>query len=297
MRKELRTKFNSKLYRANLTTQLRRKYYNMWMGAYKFNGVGYQENNWLLRKLWELGHVACFKLESGDLCFTPYAPNEFNVYDFPIWVNLINVRGVSFIPSRAMKVDEDAVIGWALPDMNPLREIVEQKVEEIVTAKMTIRLNLLSHKMPFFISCAPEDIDRMKALVERLIDDDIALYGDIDDAKSLQALVTGTPYIIDKLQTYIESLESDLLTQFGFDNVAFEKKERMTQDETNANNVEINANADTFKQCLDAFCERCNEILKPNNPISCESLHEKAMAEMLKPFEDEDEEMGDEQDE
>ena len=293
MKKELRTKFNSKLYRTNLTTQLRRKYYNMWMGAYKFNGVGYQENNWILRKLWELGHIACFKLPSGDLCFTPYAPNEFNIYDFPIGVNLINVRGVSFIPARVMKVDEDVVIGWALPDMNPLREIVNQKIEEIVTAKMTIRLNLLSHKMPFFIGCAPEDIDRMKALVERLIDDDPVLYGDVDDVKSLQAFVTGTPFIIDKLQAHVESLESDLLTQFGFDNVAFEKKERMTQDETNANNVEINSHADTFKDCLDAFCERCNKILNPNNPISCESLHEKAMAEFLKPIE-EDEKDGDE---
>lgn len=287
MKKRFTTKFNSKTYRMNLTTQLRRKYYNMWMGAYKFNGVGYQENNWIMRKLWELGHIASFKLLSGELCFTPYAPQEFNIYDFPIKVNLINTRGVSFIPAQAMKVDEDAVIGWALPDMNPLREIVEQKVEEIVTAKMTIRLNLLSHKMPYFIAVAPEDLERMKALVENLLDDDPVIYGDIDDINSLKAFVTGAPYIIDKLQMHIETLESELMTQFGFDNVAFEKKERMTQDETNANNVEINASADTFKECLDAFCERCNTILKPITPISCESTHEKAMAEMLKTFETE----------
>lgn len=288
MKKDITFKFDSKIYKREVKTKLSRKYYNLWMKSHKFIGVGYQENHFIMRKLWEIGRVACFKLASGDLCFTPYAPNEWNIYDYPIRLNLINVRGVSFIPTKSLKVDEEVVIGYALPDMNPIRDIVDVAIDEIVTAKMTIMLNLFSHKMPFVINVTPQDRERIKSLFARLMDDDPALYCDIDDINALQTLITGTPYIIDKLTAHIQTTENQLLTQLGIDNVAFEKKERMNQDEINSNNVLINMFANAYQDELTGFCERATTILKPNLPLQVESMHDNAMAEMLKRKESED---------
>ena len=162
------------------------------------------------------------------------------------------------------------------------RDIVDVAIDEIVTAKMTIMLNLFSHKMPFVINVTPQDRERIKSLFARLMDDDPALYCDIDDINALQTLITGTPYIIDKLTAHIQTIENQLLTQLGIDNVAFEKKERMNQDEINSNNVLINMFANAYQDELTGFCERATTILKPNVPLQVESMHDNAMAEMLK---------------
>lgn len=293
MKRNVSLQFNSKIYKRDVQTKLRRKYYNLWMKSYEFKGIGYQENHYIMRKLWEIGKIACFKLVSGDLCFVPYAPSTWNIYDFPIKCNLINTRGVDFIPATEMTIDDNCVIGYASPDMNPIREIVDVAIDEIVTAKMTIMLNLFSHKMPFVINVTPQDVERIKSLFARLMDDDVALYTNVDDVQALQSLITGTPYIIDKLTAHIQTIENNLLTQLGIDNVAFEKKERMNQDEINANNVQINMFADTYNGCLSGFCERINTILIPTKKVSVESTHEKALAEMHKQYESESE---DEQD-
>ena len=75
-------------------------------------------------------------------------------------------------------------------------------------------------------------------------------------------MISGAPYLIDKLYNYKQAVFGEALTFFGVSNLGnIEKNERMITDEVNANNELTYHCADTFKQPLQEFIERTNEVL------------------------------------
>ena len=135
------------------------KYFNLFMNAYEIKGLDYQQKDFMLRRFWGDGRIALFMLKGKDgraitsidhpkgvPVLTPYAPILFNIYDFPTQVNLINRRGVKFIPSTSQVVDKDVVIGYAQRNKKSVFTIVDYYVKKIVDVEMTIRTNLKSQK-------------------------------------------------------------------------------------------------------------------------------------------------------
>ena len=59
------------------------------MNSYKFNGLDYQQKDFLLRKMWAVGQLAAFKLKAeteeypqGLLVLCPFATSKLNIYDY-----------------------------------------------------------------------------------------------------------------------------------------------------------------------------------------------------------------------
>ena len=165
------------------------KYFNLFMGAYKFNGITPRQQEFILRKLWAEGKIASFivegtKLEEGEvptntnqypngmIAFAPFAPFMFDIYDYPIQVNLIALRGATFIPTKPQVVDRDVVIGYAQKSHKSVLSVVEFYLQKIVDVEMTIRVQLKSHKVPWTIATTPENEEKLKRLFERIDNDE-----------------------------------------------------------------------------------------------------------------------------
>ena len=284
------------------------KYYNLFMGAYKFNGITMQQQDYILKKLWAEGKIASFivagtKLAEGEvptnvnqypngmIAFCPFAPFLFDIYDFPIQVNLVNVRGAKFIPTTPQVVNKDVVIGYAQKSKKPVLSIVEYFIQKIVDVDMTIRVQLKSHKVPFLIATTPENESKMKALWDKINADDEVLYMSPSEIESIKSVLqTGNAYIIDKLYSYRQALENELLTYLGIDNMGImEKKEHLINSEVNSNNDLINDHSDNFLSCLKDWCDRIKKYL--GYEISVEATSSPVSAEKeTKEQEDEQEE-------
>jgi hypothetical protein len=254
------------------------KYYNLFMGAYKFNGITYEQGQYILKKFWAEGKISAFVVEgtklSGDevptnvneypngvIAFVPFAAFMFNIYDYPIQVNLINVRGAKFIPTKPMVVNEDVVIGYIQKSKKSVLSVVEFFIQKIVDVEMTIRVQLKSHKVPWLIATTPENESKMKALWDKINADDEVLYLSPSEIESLKILMGGNAYIIDKLYSYKQALENELLTYLGIDNMGImEKKEHLITDEVNSNNDLINDHSDNFLTCMTDFFGRIKEV-------------------------------------
>lgn len=78
------------------------------------------------------------------------------------------------------------------------------------------------------------------------------------------------PFVIDKIQEYKRQIWNELLTFFGINNLADEKKERMIESEINSNNEIINLNLQSFFAPRQEACNLFNEKfgLKGENAIS-----------------------------
>lgn len=269
----------SLLSRTQLKSVLFNKKFNLYMNNYEFEGdLDYQQKEYILLQFWSVGQIACFKLEGsagskdhpqGLGVFCPFAPGYWNIYNWPTKVSLINTRGVRFIPAGLKDVDKDVVIGYAMRNRKPVALIVESYIERIVDVLMVIRTNLKTHKMPWLIVANPEDQQKLKSLFDTLKMDEPELYVDAESADKMKALVSGAPYIIDKLYQYAEALENELDEFLGFNSIGVsEKKEHLITAEVSANNgvIEANKNAliDTFKE----FFERCNKVFGFNYGVN-----------------------------
>lgn len=271
------------LSRNQIRSVLANKYYNIYMNNYVFGGdLDYQQKEYILLQAWSIGQVACFKLAGSEGSkdhpqglgvFCPFAPGYWNIYNWPTKVSLVNTRGVKFIPAGLKEVDKEVVIGYAMRNRKPVRMIVDSYVERITDVLMVIRTNLKTHKMPWLVIGTPEDQQKLKTLFESLKDDEPELFVDSDSSDKFKALVSGAPYIIDKLYQYAESLENELLEFLGFNNIGVgEKKEHLITAEVSANNGVIEANANSLVDCLKEFFERCNKVFGFNYSIDIKKV-------------------------
>lgn len=260
----LRTLINDgSVSRKQIYTYYINKYFNLFMNAYTWNGLDYQQRDYVMRKMWSDGTIAAFKIKNIDeLAFAPYAPFRWNLYSYPEEVTLINERGVPFIPVESQIVDKDVALGWCQRNKKSIFSVVDFFANKLADVEITIRLNLAAHKTPWIIAVSPEDKERVRQLFNKINKGDGELWLEADDSDHFKTLVSGAPYIIDKLYAYKSALENELKEYFGFVNLGNqEKKEHLITDEVAANNQITEASGDCVYDVLVEFAERITDVL------------------------------------
>ena len=293
------------------------KYYGMFINAFEFPELDQEQQHYLLKQLWSNGSVACFVDKSsipdkslknlignqsvssvsmgkdypnGLLILAPYATSAYNTYDYPTIINLINTRASSFIPTQSQIVNKDVVIIYAHSSHASVRSLVMFYVNKIVDVENTIETNLFVHKMPRLIVCSPEDKMRVEQLMTKIKAGEKAVFLDVADWQAIKnVLESGGTYIIDKLYQYKQSLENELLTLLGFDNIGLEKRERLIVDEANSNNAVINDHSDCFLDTINAGCKQITDILGFPLSVVAKSAPSEAVSETTSKYDEEDE--------
>ena len=292
-------KLNSNVARAEIKSYYMKKYYNLFMNSYKWDGIDTQQKEFLMRQLWDVGTFATFKQEftegstlhpKGLLVMTPYAVNGWNIYDYPVKVNLINTKGVKFIPTTALEVNKDVVLCWIQRSHKSIREMVEFKIDELVNIEMVIRANLKAHKIPFVFTIEPENEEKFRILFDKIMSDDDALFTSANDINNIKLLLSGTPYIIDKLYNYKKSIENELREFLGLDNLGVsEKKEHLITSEIEANDEVITESQNSFIDNLIEYCDRIMEVFGISVKVSLSNKrNEEADSDMEVGVEDEE---------
>ena len=273
------------------------KYFNLFMNSYKFTNLDYQQKDFLLRKMWAMGRIACFKLKlqteshpQGELVFCPYGATKLNIYDFPVEVSLIKLKNVSFIPTTPQVVDKDVVLGYAQRNKHSVLEMVMPLIEKITDVEMTLRTSLKSQKTPWLVAYSPESEEQKRIMKENLDSDEPYLFMETEEINNFKAIVSGANYNCDKLYNLKCAYENEVKEYLGINNLGVnEKKEHLIGDEININQEIVESHGECFLDCLKEFCERIREVLgydiqvELNKPDSIE-------------YKDEEEELEDEQD-
>ena len=267
----IRKKENSLVTRELVYAFYLNKYYSLFMNKYDIIGVDYQQRDFILRKFWIDGRLACLKLKGtegstehpqGLGVFCPYAPSRYNIYDFPIYVTLINIRGVSFIPAGLQKVDEDVVIGWCQRNKKSVYSLVDFYLQKITDVEMVIKMNLKSQKTPWIVGATPEDNKKIQSILDNLEDDNPNLFVDLENVDRAKALVSGAPYVLDKLYNYKQALENELKEYLGLENMGMgEKKEHLITAEIEASDEVIGESKYNFIDTIKEFFDNIEKVL------------------------------------
>ena len=283
MAKEIYSKVrpSNKAIKAKIKFFYVEKFFNKWMSKYEYPELNYQQKHYIMRKFWGVGSVACSNISNSNpllaglmasgeidmkenkIIFTPWAfANRYNIYDFPTHATLINTRGVKFITPKPLEIDKEVVIIYAQKNHKSVYSSIEVKIDEIVDLEMKKRSALKAQSQAWFFAFSPEDFKIAKSMQESLDNDDPYMFGAFNDPDRVKSIVSGAPYIVDKIQAQIDGRVNEVLTMLGVNNVGVdEKKEHLIVDEVNANNEDIEQQSISFKSEIEDGFERVFKVL------------------------------------
>lgn len=279
-------KDNVNARRAEKRTQLENLYYNMFFDGFKVEGLEPIKEDYIMKAFWSKGTVAGFNVKRiNESCFTDYSTQTYNIYDFPETVKLTNKREVPFIPTKSMTVGKDVAIGWIQSNHKGIRMMILPWIEKMVEVEMVINTNLVQHKVPWFFVTDQNSVDQVNDIIDRILNDEVAITLSAQDIEAIKAVATGQPYIIDKLTSYYNELDSKVKTFLGVDNAmqVQEGLQRTLVDQVCSNDEEINGNANGFLRHMKTFFDEVNELCGTNyvpkqTHKQTKSVHENAAA-------------------
>ena len=226
--------------------------------------------------LFDKGFACFFKDPGMDLmCLECDATGHVNVHGDPL-----RYRAHGFNYQRELDADKCVIIRnnkLALPS----KPFVMHYVNKLVEAERTMDVNIKACKTPVVFTCDDKDVLSFKRLWQATDGNVPAHFVDRGlNLDAIQAFQTGAKFLGNELMDYKRSVECDLLTFLGQNNVAVDKKERLITDEAEANDQLIDSFADLQLQARQEACEEINAMFGTNITV------ERRVAE--KPVEKED---------
>ena len=264
------------------------KYYNLFLNTFKFepeDNISEEEKKFLLKQLWCDGTIAITKNQFVDvLVYTPYTIMDYNLYEYPETVRLVNLHMSPLVnANKNYIINKDCVLMWILNSKQSIRSLVDPFIDRIVSVEMIINTNLIAHKLPLLMTISEQDADKARDIINRLLEDEPVLFTDVKDLTNLQAFVSGTPYIIDKLYAYKNSLEAELQTLLGIDNNMSNdtRLEYLTVDQVNSSNILTNNMLKGMLDNMNAAFKKVDELFNINievksNVEQSSSVHEES---------------------
>lgn len=264
-------------FRKKLRMFYMNKYYNIFQTRIHFPTLDYQQKEYVLRQFWSIGTIACFHLKetigsdespNGILVFTEWGGYNYNIYDYPVDVTLINKRGVKWIPSTPQKVDRDVVLGFIQKNKKPIEPFVSEIVDKIVECEISIYQNLQAIRTPMMIPISPEDEATIKRITSDMEEGKPFIFIPIESYDRIKAFNSGAVYNIDKLYNYKCSLENELREFLGIQNLGVgEKKEHLISNEIEQNDQITQFSKNAFFVCLKEFSEQVKTVFGYDLPI------------------------------
>ena len=214
------------------------------------------EEKYIERYLFDHGKAIFFRDPAMSfMCLEAQTSGQLNVYGEPVkWF----ASGFNY--HKTYNADQCVII-----DNNPLRlsthDFVMFYVNKLTESERTMDVNVKAVKTPFIIACDDKDVLTFKRIFQMIDGNTPAIYADKGlNLDALNVLKTDAKFLGNELMDYKKSVENELLTFLGYDNLSVDKKERVNLVEANSNNHMTKSFAELQLESRKLACERINEM-------------------------------------
>lgn len=210
--------------------------------------------------------------EMGFFCLRADQGHDLNVYGDPLhwWATGLNYR-------RELRADECVIISNNKPRI-ATDDFIYLYTSKITECERTMDVNVKAIKTPYIITCDDKDVLTFKRLFQQIDGNVPAIYTDRNlNIDSIQVLKTGVVFYGNDLMDFKNSVENELLTFLGVNNVPTDKKERMITDEANSNNQLISSFMDIQLEARQRACDEINAMFGLNITVKPRQTVEKSV--------------------
>ena len=154
--------------------------------------------------------------------------------------------------------------------------IVRQFATRLANIERAIDININAQKTPILIMTEDKTRLTMQNIYQQYDGNSPVIYGEkkVFDPDAVKVLKTDAPFVADKLSDQRQIIWNEFLTFIGVNNVGTEKRERLTNDEVNANNQHIDMMAQVGLVCRQEAAAALSKRL--GRPVTCELRYQTA---------------------
>lgn len=142
--------------------------------------------------------------------------------------------------------------------------------ERLANLEMIMQVNLNAQKTPLLIHCDKQTEMSLRAIYDQFEENKPAIFGSksLSD-KPLNVLLTGAPYIVDKVREEKRAVWNEALEFIGVNtNPSDKKKERLIVSEVESNNEEIDIQKHTMLLCRQEAVKQAKKKLDLDISVS-----------------------------
>lgn len=225
------------------------------------NGI---DEKWVERYLFSEGKCMFFKdFEKGFMVTKCTEGGLLNPYDEPTF--LIPVATNSDSDCKEYENGVDCVLIANNDDMFPTRSTIELFAYRLTNISRTIDINIDAMKTPVLITCNEKQRTTLKNVYRQWNGFEPVIFGSKDlDLSGINVLKTDAPIVFDKLQIQKHHIWNECMTFLGINNANMDKRERLVDDEVQANNEQVELSVDAMLKARESACKKINALFGTN---------------------------------
>lgn len=214
------------------------------------------DEKYIEKLLFKYGKAIFFRdADASYMCLEAQQGSQLNVYGEPL-----NWRAIGFNYNKNYKEDDCVII-----NNNKLRlatkDFVMFYTNKIAEAERTMDVNIKACKTPIIFAVDDKDVLTFKRLFQQVDGNVPAIFADKNlNLDSITAFDTKATFMGNDLMDYKTSVENELLTFLGINNLPTDKKERLITDEANSNNQLIESFVELQLAARQKACEDINKM-------------------------------------
>ena len=220
------------------------------------------DEKWIERYLFSEGKCVFYKDETLGLMVARVTPNSpLNEYDEPTTVipYATNYTGSELLNNK------ECVIIRNNDEMIPTSPTIQLYAMKLANIDRTIDVNIQAQKMPIIVKCTERQKLTLKKVIQQRNENEPVIWASKDiDTEGIEVLKTEAPMVFKDLQLHKHMVWNEIMTILGINNANQDKRERLVDDEVQANNEQVEASFNIMLKARQEACKRINELFGTN---------------------------------
>ena len=227
------------------------------------NGIN---ERWIEKYLFDIGECMFFKDPILGFRVSKSIDKGINIYNEPID---LEPESTGLTEPKTYKNGIDAVLiknnDLSIPTL-PTLQLYAYRLADLTRAQ---DVNITAQKTPILIITSDRQKLTMKNVFNQWSGNEPVIYGDKEmNIDGVKVLKTDAPIVFDKIQIQKHQLWNEVMTFLGVNNANQDKKERLVDDEVQANNEQVKICLDAMLKARQSACSEINRIFGTNIKVS-----------------------------
>lgn len=220
------------------------------------------DERWIERYLFTEGKCVFFKDKIKGFMVARVTPNgKLNAFDDPTKVRPYSTgyMGKDLVP------DVDCVLIRNNDCMIPTSPTIQLYAMKLADIDRTISVNIHAQKSPVIVKCNEKQMLTLKNAMKQRADNEPVIWVDKStDFDGVEVLDLKAPLVFKDLELQKHMVYNECMTFLGVNNANMDKRERLVDDEVQANNEQVEANFNMMLKARERACKKINEIFGTN---------------------------------
>ena len=227
------------------------------------NGIN---ERWIEKYLFDIGECMFFKDPILGFRVSKSIDKGISIYNEPID---LEPESTGLTEPKTYKNGIDAVLiknnDLSIPTL-PTLQLYAYRLADLTRAQ---DVNITAQKTPILIITSDRQKLTMKNVFNQWSGNEPVIYGDKEmNIDGVKVLKTDAPIVFDKIQIQKHQLWNEVMTFLGVNNANQDKKERLVDDEVQANNEQVKICLDVMLKARQSACSEINRIFGTNIKVS-----------------------------